>query len=374
MTILLKLMAASLMLAGLSSLTSKKDLLTGEYVKKEWFFYAIMAVVLFVFVGLRTNINDTFAYLNAYEGTPATKPALSEIFQSSENRIGGFSFFQRWLKYFGASDQTFLMFFSALTNCIYLWFIRKYTHNIPLSIFLFFTTGVYGFTMAAMRQCVATAFCLIGVDRCIRRKWIPFVLWILFAWWFHPFSIFYIICPFLFFRPWSTKTYQLLMLFLLAAIALRPMIGVVVDTAEVIGKEYTEEELSGAGVNPFRLAVCAVPLVLSFVSRDIIAANEENDADNLIMNLTMINAEIMFVALFGTANYFARLANYFLIFQTLSLPWLFKLFSKKSKTVLTVFAVACYMMYYYYECVIAHGAFDDRLQSVPLFEYLQTLF
>ena len=42
----------------------------------------------------------------------------------------------------------------------------------------------------------------------------------------------------------------------------------------------------------------------------------------------------MFIALFGTANYFARLANYFLIFQTLALPWMLSYFDYKSKKTL----------------------------------------
>lgn len=373
MTILLKLMAVSLTLAALSSITSKKDLISGEYVKKEWFFYAIMAVILFVFVGLRTNMNDTFAYVWGYNIGSSAKPILSEIDWSPGNNPG-FKLVTGYLKYFGASDQTFLMIFAAVTVCIYLWFIRKYTHDITLSIFLFFTTGAYGFTMAAIKQCVAVAFCLIAVDRCIRKKWLPFVLWVLIATMFHAYSLMFLISPFLFFRPWSTKTYQTLLIFGIVGISLQPLLGTVIDITTMLGDEYTVEEFSGSGVNPFRLAVCAVPLLLSFASRKIIAERDEYNSDNLIANLSFLNGEIMFVALFGTANYFARLANYFLIFQTLSLPWLFKMFSKKSKTVLTVFAVVCYMMYYYYECVIAHGAFDDRFQSVPLFEYLHTLF
>src|SRR5699024_824095 len=91
---------------------------------------------------------------------------------------------------------------------------------------------------------------------------------------------------------------------------------------------------------------------------------------NYIINLTMVNAMVMFVGLFGTANYFARLANYFLIFQSLSLPLLFNYFTKQSKRVLIVAAILCYFLFFYYENTIANGRFDDVYQFIKVFDYI----
>jgi hypothetical protein len=87
----------------------------------------------------------------------------------------------------------------------------------------------------------------------------------------------------------------------------------------------------------------------------------------------MINAEIMFIALFGTANYFARLANYFLIYQTLALPWMFRFFNRKSQWLLTLGVILCYTLYFIFANVIL-TPFNTYFAKMSLWKYLQTLF
>jgi transmembrane protein EpsG len=87
----------------------------------------------------------------------------------------------------------------------------------------------------------------------------------------------------------------------------------------------------------------------------------------------MLNAEIMFIALFGTANYFARLANYFQIFQAVSIPWMLKSFSAKKRKFVGFAIIACYFVYF----VVANTVmtpFDRYFAKMPLMEYLATLF
>lgn len=72
-----------------------------------------------------------------------------------------------------------------------------------------------------------------------------------------------------------------------------------------------------------------------------------------MINLTMLNGAIMFVGLFGTANYFARLANYFLIFQSLSLPWMLKKIGGRDRKMLTALMVLGFLAYFYYANVLA---------------------
>ena len=153
------------------------------------------------------------------------------------------------------------------------------------------------------------------------------------------------------------------------------LLGSIIDITSMFGEGYNVEEFSGEGVNPFRLAVCAVPLILSFMARKHIAQQDatQSEENYLFTNLSMLNTEIMFVALFGTANYFARLANYFLVFQALSIPWLFQFFEKKSRSLLASAAVVCYLLYFVYENGI-NLSFNADYDSITVIEYLLTLF
>ena len=91
-----------------------------------------------------------------------------------------------------------------------------------------------------------------------------------------------------------------------------------------------------------------------------------------MVNLTMLNGAIMFVGLFGTANYFARLANYFLIFQSLALPWILKKIGGKDGKILTVLMVLGFIAYFYYANVLAIP-FDQDFARLSVAEYLAQL-
>ena len=78
----------------------------------------------------------------------------------------------------------------------------------------------------------------------------------------------------------------------------------------------------------------------------------------------------MFVAWFGTANYFARLANYFNIFPIIMLPRLFNMVSDRWRFLLKTVAVMCYLFFFYYSNVIAGwNPFDIEFVRIPLREF-----
>ena len=360
-------MLTSMILAVLSHYTSFYDRDGMRYVRREWVFYAAMMVVMILFVGLRTNYNDTFFYRHSYN---LRQPGFDGIsWELGDNP--GYNLLTQLLVTLGVDTQTYLLFYAALTLGIYLWFIRKYSCNIWLTLLLFITTGGYIFTFAAIKQCAAVAFCLLGVDRAIRKKWVPFVFWVLLGATFHTYSLMYLLTPFLMFRPWTKKTYWLLSAFGAAGVLLQPLMGTVISITSMLGEEYDASSFAGEGVNPFRLAVVAVPVVLSFITRTVIE-EKNNRVMDVLTNLVMLNATIMFVALFGTANYFARLANYFLIFQCISIPWLMSHFDRETRRWLIPTMVVCYVAYFYYESGLTYR-FDSLYSAVTLREYLRSV-
>lgn len=375
MTELIPVVVISMILAVISHWKSIYSYSLERYKTKDAFFYDVMVVIMILFVGLRSRYNDTVTYIQEYEMMETSGKVTDAVKDWSIGANPGFVFANSILKHNHVSTQSFLMIYAAVTNGIYLWFLRKYTNNIWQTIFLHIVLGSFGFTLAAIKQCVAVAFCLLAVDQAIQKHYVRFMLWVLVATLFHPYALMYLVVPFMMFRPWSIKTYLLLVVFGLAGVLLEALLGTIVDVTSMFGEGYDVDILSGEGVNPFRLAVCAVPLMISFVTRYRIAyMDEEQEREYfLFTNMSMLNAEIMFVALFGTANYFARLANYFLIFQTLSIPWLFQFFEKKSRQLLVCVAVVCYCIYCVYENAIDKN-FNADYDSISLMEYLLSLF
>lgn len=358
-------------LAEHRSLIQKSNYGEKRYIKKDKIFFVIMTISMAVYVGLRTWYNDTVTYLYYYNSIKIGEGIFDKIDWSLGSNPG-FILIQNLLKRIGTSDQTFLMLFAIFTICTYLWFIRKYSSNIWLSIFLFYTMGCYTFTMAAIKQTTAVALCLISTDRAINKKWTSFVVFVLIAATIHPYALMYLMIPFLRFRPWTGKTKYMLVIFAMLGVSLQVLMGRVVILTQLMGEEYDLSTFTGAGVNIFRVMVVWAPIFLSFLAKQPISKYID-DENSLWLNLSMLNAEIMFVALFGTANYFARLANYFLIFQTISLPYLLKYFTERSRKLLIVIIVGAYLLYFIYANLI-NQPFDVQFNQMNLFDYLHSLW
>ena len=182
----------------------------------------------------------------------------------------------------------------------------------------------------------------------------------------------FLAAPILTFAPWTSRTWFLLLIFLVIGFSLQSLMGTILDITSMMGKNYSEESFTGEGVNVFRLLVVWSPILLSFLAREGMQRSRD-EKNNLFMNFSMLNAEIMFIALFGTANYFARLANYFLIYQTLALPWMFRYFDGKSRRLLKIIVVAAYLLYFSFANMIL-TPFDTYFAKMTLLEYLQMLF
>lgn len=350
--------------------STKKENLSG-YAYKEKYLWLLMTTAMAVFAGLRTQYNDTGTYLETYNLLTNSNFDFSSI----EWKFGsnfGFNVITILLKSLGFTDNGYLMAFSVVTYFIYIWFIRKYSTDFLMSVFLFFCF-VYTFPFAAIKQSIAVAFCLVAVDKAINKKWFWFVFWIFIAETFHAYSFLYLIVPLLFFVPWqNNKTVMWIVIFFFIGILLRPMLGTVLSITDALGEGYTVESFNQTGVNPFRTVVCLVPLALSFVLRKQIndPYNEVNRAEGLCMNLAFLNGEMMFVALFGTANYFARLANYFYIFPVIAVPRMLNLVKPKWRFLLKVVAIGCYIYFMWYSQIYSgFDTFDRQYDRILLRDF-----
>ena len=189
MSKLIPITVISLILAALSHKFSWYDFNNDRYIRKERFFYTIMSVALILFAGLRTSYNDTGTYLYAYNAIPTDVDLTSGIKWTELGGNPGFVFTTRLLKQWGFSGRSFIMVFSIFIVGTYLWFLRKYSCNLFMTMLLFITFAGYTFTLAAIKQCTAMAFCLIATDRAIQKKYPSFVLYVILASLFHLYAL-----------------------------------------------------------------------------------------------------------------------------------------------------------------------------------------
>lgn len=333
----------------------------------------VLIIMLGFFCGLRIWGNDTSEYLEVYEHlipTFETYDAAKHAPAFSDGWL--FFYINVALKSWGLSNQDYLMFYAFLTVIPYVLFVRRFSVNMVWGVFMMFATGFYTFCMAAIKQGLATGICLMALPLALDRKWIRFALTVFLGSLIHPYAIVYFITPLMMFRPWRGKTILYILVFVSAGFMLDSLIGTVLTITDMMGADYSEAEMLGAGVNLFRVAVCFVPMGLTVFYGGALFQDTGEEA-HLMFNLAMINALIMFVGIFGTANYFARLANYFLPAQVIIIPWMIQSAHPQDRRWLIPACITGYLGFFYYENAIIRP-FDIGYAQMPLWDYLATLF
>ena len=331
-----------------------------------------MLLLMGGYLGLRIRGNDTMAYKHAYENMSAF-PQFWNTFDPSLSKDPGFNLVNAVLKTLGATTQSWLMFYAIVTVGLYLHFFRRHRNDLVLNIYLFICVGLYGFVGAAIKQSIATAICMCALQFAVEKKWIRYVLIVFLASTFHMYALIYLLVPFLMFKPWTKRTLFLIIGTVIIAFSLQNLFGAITEITSSAGEAYTVEVLSGEGVNIFRILVANVPVFLALLFHKEIF-KDSTRSENMMFNLAMINGCLMFIGMFGTANYFARLANYFVAAQAITLPWIIDKLERKNKKFLKVSMIICYLAYYYYSTNIVYGLYSNRFERITVMEYLKQLF
>ena len=343
------------------------------YQRKERLVTCLLIIILGFFCGLRIWGNDTTEYLEIYETLTPTFDTYDADKHAPTFSDGWlFTYINIALKSWGFSSQDYLMFYAFATVIPYILFVRRFSVHAVWGIFLMFTTDFYTFSMAAIKQGLAIGICLTALPLALDRKWLRFALTVFLGSLIHPYAIVYFIVPLMMFKPWTGKTILYVVIFVSAGFMLDSLIGTVLTITDMMGADYSEAEMMGAGVNIFRVLVCFVPLILTVFYGSALF-RDTGDEVHLMFNLAMVNALIMFVGIFGTANYFARLANYFLPAQVVVIPWMLKSAHAQDRRWLMPACIVGYLGYFYYENAIIRP-FDIGYGQMSLWDYLATLF
>ncbi|MBQ7923527.1 MAG: EpsG family protein [Clostridia bacterium] len=370
MTRLWIILAVSLAIAVIIDFRDKNFASAGSK-KKDVFFTFLLCVILSFFCGLRTWGNDTGTYRDIYV---YLTPDLSGFFAGEMPDFAdgiGLSFVNSLLKTFQLTFQDTLIVYAFATIFPYVYFVRRYSVSMVFGVFLMFTTGFYTFTLAAIKQCMATALCLLAVDALLHKKRIRYLLFLVMALLFHPYSIVYLLAPVMMFKPWTKRTFIYMAIFVAIGFLLEELLGVVLDITDMMGADYDESSFVGEGVNIFRVFVAFVPLLLATVGGSK-TFEYSTKTDNLMFNLAMLNALLMFVGLFGTANYFARLANYFLPGQIIAIPFLLRRWRPEVRRILVIACIVGYLGYFIYENAIIRP-FDYGYSQMNFFDYIDSI-
>ena len=310
--------------------------------------FAVLCVIMCCFSGLRTVMNDTAIYLANYTRVPV---GFSNIFKV-DFRLGsnpGFNIYQIILKrIFGNNGQIFIFVTSCFVVISYLIFLKKYSHNFKYVVFLLLATTSYAFTMAAIKQTIATAIGIWALPLFLQRKWAKGYLLLLLAATFHPYVLIFALIPLFMDQVWNVKTIILIFAFVLAGFFFEEFVANLLNLARFFADEYEKEMWTEGGLNIFRLLAYSVVPVLSFIYRKQINESDDKLAITCV-NLSIVCWGFFFLASFGGANMFGRMGNYFDLFYCMSLTYLLDKvkIGVRNNAIIKIICVLCYCFFYY---------------------------
>lgn len=350
--------------AGVTNLYGKKKAIKvfNKIEYRHFFLPLIIAVIpLIYYTANRTLLfGDTSAYVQSFNLMP-TEYSLISDYMLTVNKDEFFYLSSALIKIFITKKYTTYFFILAIFHISCLLFVyRKYSDSAFLSLFLFFASTDYiSWMYNGIRQFTAVCLTFLCFGLILKKKFIPAIIIIAFASFFHGSAL--IVIPFIFIaqgKAWNKNT--LLFIFgIIVALTFLEQFTSILDTA-LADTQYTNvvSDWQGSnddGTNIFRVFIYSIPAFLSLYGRKKIK-NFNNPIINLCTNMSIASSGFYIISMFTSGIYIGRLPIYFSLHSYILLPWEIKhLFNKDVSKLITTLMIFAYIGYYFYSLKFGFG-------------------
>ena len=348
--------------------------LAQRYEKQAFWFYLIAVITYTLFLGLRTNYNDTRNYINSFNGAIPISKFIRNPEKMSVMHNPLFYGFTSLLRGWTDNYHVYFMLLAILDAVLLVRFLRNHSNGyFAYAMLLFWAYGLGMLGAAAVKQITAMAILTLAIDALLKRKWILFIIVVLIASLIHTYAILFLVLPLLISRPWNWKTLFLLAGTAIVIFAFNTVISAALDYADELGKSVSEKEVfDDVSMNIFRILVFAVPPVLLLVFRG--RLNPKMTEEHYILaNMSIISLIFVLFGAVNGANMFGRLASYFVLGDICILGWIVgEVFEKRSRNLILAVSVLLFGFYIWYDYRGIDG--DYGYTSITLLEFFKSIF
>ena len=320
--------------------------------------YLIQAILFFAviifFCGLRSGIADTPTYIWLFNNSADN---VASIDWNSLTVDRGYALLVVLYRQFISTDYhgwLFLCsFVSGVATMIGFW---RYSYNFGMSCFLFIATTYFTYLVNGMRQFICISLVFACTHWIVEKKYIRFIILVVLLSFIHLSVVIMIpVCLFVNARPWSWRMWLLVFIAVVGGVLfdrLLPYMSFLLNDTEYEGVISYFSSGQAVGSSIIRLIIALIPPGLAFIRRRIVE-EEGNRLINLLVNMSVINLLLFFVATLTSGMVIGRVAAYFNIYNLLLLPWLLEhLFDRYSSVFLKGACIVLYTVYFYYQMVI----------------------
>ncbi|MGN0661267.1 MAG: EpsG family protein [Oscillospiraceae bacterium] len=318
-----------------------------------------LAIIIFAlpvfFIGMRTDFNDTYAYMQGFNNLSTS---FSSLLAKSDKKGYGFIVYEWIIKKFITKDvNVFFMITATINASALIKLYYKYSTSFVYSVLLFFLSMSFTNMMGGIRQFLAVSLIIFASDYIFQKKFFKFLILMLLAYSIHATAIIWL---FIFFlvqgKPWNPKIISIIILALLAVFMVDNFTNILSDALEGTDYEgYTTQFAKDDGSSIFHTLIAAVPAAIAFWKRKEIA--EKNQKHIFVMvNCSIIAVLVSLLANFTSGILIGRFPIYLTLYNFALLPWMFEnVFEPHERTIMKIACLAGYVCYAFYSINIVYG-------------------
>ena len=307
-------------------------------------------------IGFRSNLGDSKNYISSFSSLDVSGGLTDGL----SERNPGFDLLMRVFKKFVSDRTEFWMLFLAFISFLFLLAaLSRYSPSLFLSTFILFGSTEISYSFNGARQFLAICMMIYALKYIEQKKIVKYILLCIAAYTVHQTAL--IIIP-AYFVVRGKVFNKKMMIVLLATFAATLFSSTFIEylndwfIEESVYAHYYDSIVSDEGINIFRVLVAVVPMILCIVYKKRIDALDDERL-NICANMSILGFGVSLFASTSGGDLLGRLAEYYLIYNTLTYPILLKKVISKSvyPIILTGLFVGYFLFYCYQFMIIWDG-------------------
>ena len=302
--------------------------------------FIILVGILLIYVSSvrSSNVgNDTETYLNIF--SYANNTSLDAILFGPQGADRGYLIYNRIIGSIMGTDNRIILhlFNSSIITFGFMYFIKKNSSSIAMSVLLYITLYYFGASLNIQRQFIALCLFFIAFEYMKKNKVLIPVLLILFASLFHASAIILLLVIFLFkIKPTPKNLIRIGVLATLVSLVVYVQPSIILQFSSQYSRYIGTDFFDSVGVGG-TMVLWVIKLSLSICGFLILRQRNNNLNPNvrrrIFISSIMVFISIMFEIIGTRLSLLFRLAYYFDIFLLLLIPDIAKYMFKETKTV-----------------------------------------
>lgn len=270
----------------------------------------VMFVILLLFAGLRDSDvgSDALVYKNFFQ--IVSNYNLLDLIRLNSFEIG-FKILTKFCSLF-CNYNLYIFIITFISLFGFYFFIKKYSNNYLMSIFLFIVANIYIYLFCTIRQTVAISILLVSIKYVFTNEKIKFILLVLLAASFHKTAL--IFMP-VYLLKWidinKIGIKKIIILYLIIFIFKRQIVSLFIN---FFYSSYNNHIISGGGYFLLLILIVLAAFIYYFVNKKKLYNNEVK----LFYNIYLVS--ILFQILATSQGYINRITLYFMIPLIILLP------------------------------------------------------